>query len=186
MEEKPISRKPAAPFITSTLQQESNRKLGFSSRETMEMAQKLYERGFITYMRTDSPNLSTQAIQAAREGIVKLYGKSYLPDQPREYSAKKAKGAQEAHEAIRPAGTSFQIPEETGLTGSMLKVYELIWKRTVASQMKNAEQKQVSVKFKVGEAVFSASGLTVEFPGFLKVYVEEQERRYKPPRRARK
>ncbi|MGZ3721295.1 MAG: type I DNA topoisomerase [Bdellovibrionales bacterium] len=175
VEEKPISRKPAAPFITSTLQQESNRKLGFSSRETMEMAQKLYERGFITYMRTDSPNLSTQAIQAARDGIVKLYGKSYLPDQPREYSAKKVKGAQEAHEAIRPAGTEFPLPEETGLTGGMLKVYELIWKRTMASQMKNAEQKQVSVKFKVGDAVFSASGMTVEFPGFLKAYVEEVE-----------
>lgn len=175
VEEKPISRKPAPPFITSTLQQESNRKLGLSSRETMEMAQKLYERGFITYMRTDSTNLSTQAIQAARDGIVKLYGKSYLPDQPREYTGKKAKGAQEAHEAIRPAGTEFQHPEETGLSGAMLKVYELIWKRTMASQMKNAEQKQVSVKFKVGDAVFSASGLTVEFPGFLKAYVEEQE-----------
>ena len=175
VEEKPISRKPAAPFITSTLQQEANRKLGFSSRETMELAQKLYERGFITYMRTDSPNLSTQAVAAARESIQKLYGKTYLPDEVREYSAKKSKGAQEAHEAIRPAGTSFQTPEETGLSGGILALYELIWKRTVASQMKNAEQKQVSVKFKAGEAVFSASGLTVEFPGFLKVYVEEKE-----------
>lgn len=175
VEEKPISRKPAAPFITSTLQQESNRKLGLSSRETMEMAQKLYERGFITYMRTDSTNLSTQAVQAARETIDKLYGKTYLPDGPREYTAKKAKGAQEAHEAIRPAGTSFQSPDETGLSGALLKLYELIWRRTVASQMKNAEQKQVSVKFKVGDAVFAASGLTVEFPGFLQVYVEEQE-----------
>lgn len=175
VEEKPISRKPAPPFITSTLQQESNRKLGLSSRETMEMAQKLYERGFITYMRTDSTGLSAQAIAAARAGIVKLYGKSYLPDAPREYTAKKAKGAQEAHEAIRPAGTEFQLPEETGLSGAMLKIYELIWKRTMASQMKNAEQKQVSVKFKVGEAIFSASGLTVEFHGFLKAYVEEQD-----------
>ncbi len=175
VEEKPISRKPAAPFITSTLQQEANRKLGFTSRETMEMAQKLYERGFITYMRTDSPNLSAQAVTAAREGIQKLYGKAYLPDQPREYSAKKIKGAQEAHEAIRPAGTSFQLPEESGLSGGMLKLYELIWKRTVASQIKNAELKQMSVKFKVGDAVFSSSGLTVEFAGFLKVYVEEKE-----------
>lgn len=175
VEEKPISRKPAAPFITSTLQQEANRKLGFTSRETMELAQKLYERGFITYMRTDSPNLSTQAVAAARESIQKLYGKTYLPDEAREYSAKKSKGAQEAHEAIRPAGTSFQTPEETGLSGGILALYELIWKRTVASQMKNAEQKQVSVKFKTGDAVFSASGLTVEFPGFLKVYVEEKE-----------
>lgn len=175
VEEKPISRKPAAPFITSTLQQEVNRKLGFTSRETMELAQKLYERGFITYMRTDSPNLSTQAEKAARETIQELYGKNYLPPQPREYSAKKSKGAQEAHEAIRPAGTHFQTPEETGLSGGLLKVYELIWKRTVASQMTNAEMKQMSVKFKVGEAVFSASGLTVEFPGFLKVYVEEKD-----------
>jgi DNA topoisomerase-1 len=141
----------------------------------MEMAQKLYERGFITYMRTDSTNLSAQAVQAARETIEKNYGKTYLPDQAREYTGKKAKGAQEAHEAIRPAGTSFQAPEETGLTGALLKVYELIWRRTVASQMKNAEQKQVSVKFKVGEGVFAASGLTVEFPGFLQVYVEEQQ-----------
>ena len=125
VEEKPISRKPAPPFITSTLQQEANRKLGFTSRETMEVAQKLYERGFITYMRTDSSNLSGQAIEAARSSIQKLYGKPYLPEQPREYSAKKAKGAQEAHEAIRPAGTSFQLPEETELSGGMLRLYEL-------------------------------------------------------------
>lgn len=175
VEEKPISRKPYPPFITSTLQQESNRKLGMSSRETMEMAQKLYERGFITYMRTDSPFLSTQAVQAARESIKDLYGANYLPPEPREYSAKKSKGAQEAHEAIRPAGTSFIRPEESGLSGALLRVYELIWKRTIASQMVNAQQKQVSVKFKVGKAVFAASGLTVEFPGFLKVYVEEVE-----------
>ena len=175
VEEKPISRKPAPPFITSTLQQEANRKLGLSSRETMQLAQKLYERGFITYMRTDSTNLSQQAITAARESIQRLYGKNYLPPEPREYSAKKAKGAQEAHEAIRPAGTKFQSPEETGLSGALLSVYDLIWKRTVASQTVNAQQKQVSVKFKVGDAVFSASGLTIEFPGFLKVYVEERE-----------
>jgi DNA topoisomerase-1 len=135
----------------------------------------LYERGFITYMRTDSSNLSSQAIEASRETIQELYGKSYLPNEPREYSGKKAKGAQEAHEAIRPAGTKFQTPEETGLSGGLLKLYELIWKRTVASQMTNSEQKQVSVKFKVAEAVFAASGMTVEFPGFLKVYVEDQE-----------
>jgi DNA topoisomerase I len=175
VEEKPISRKPTAPFITSTLQQESNRKLGYSSRETMELAQKLYERGFITYMRTDSTNLSTQAIEAARSAITTLYGKEYLPPTPREYTAKKVKGAQEAHEAIRPAGTAFALPEESGLTGGMLRVYELIWKRTVASQMVNAEQKQVSVRFKVKDAVFGASGLTVEFPGFLKAYVEDDD-----------
>lgn len=175
VEEKPISRKPSPPFITSTLQQESNRKLGMSSRETMEMAQKLYERGFITYMRTDSPALSQQAVQAARESIKDLYGAHFLPPEPREYSAKKAKGAQEAHEAIRPAGTTFIRPEDAGLSGGMLKIYELIWKRTIASQMLNAQQKQVSVKFKVGDALFAASGLTVEFPGFLKVYVEEED-----------
>ncbi len=175
VEEKPISRKPAPPFITSTLQQESNRKLGFSSRETMELAQKLYERGFITYMRTDSTNLSTQAIEGARETILKMYGKSYLPAEARLYTGKKAKGAQEAHEAIRPAGTVFMVPEETGLTGGMLRLYELIWKRTVASQMTNSEQKLVSVKFKVADAVFATSGMTIEFPGFLKVYVEDQE-----------
>lgn len=175
VEEKPISRKPAPPFITSTLQQEANRKLGYTSRETMELAQKLYERGFITYMRTDSTNLSQQAIQAARAEIQSLYGKDYLPATPREYSAKKAKGAQEAHEAIRPAGTRFALPEDTGLSGGMLKLYELIWKRTVASQMVNAEQKQVSVRFKVKDAVFAASGLTIEFPGFLKAYVEDED-----------
>ena len=175
VEEKPISRKPYAPFITSTLQQESNRKLGLSSRETMEMAQKLYERGFITYMRTDSPFLSQQAIAAARDSIKELYGANYLPAEPRDYAAKKSKGAQEAHEAIRPAGTSFILPENSGLSGALLKVYELIWKRTIASQMVNAQQKQVSVKFKVGQAIFAASGLTLEFAGFLKVYVEAEE-----------
>lgn len=175
VEEKPISRKPAPPFITSTLQQEANRKLGFSSRETMELAQKLYERGFITYMRTDSTNLSSQAIEGARETVLKMYGKNYLPSEPRLYTGKKAKGAQEAHEAIRPAGTSFTAPEEAGLSGGMLRLYELIWKRTVASQMNNSEQKLVSVKFKVGDAVFATSGMTIEFPGFLKVYVEDVE-----------
>lgn len=172
VEEKPVSRKPAPPFITSTLQQESNRKLGLSSRETMELAQKLYERGFITYMRTDSTNLSQQAIEAARSCIKDLYGKSYLPPEPRIYAGKKVKGAQEAHEAIRPAGTEFVKPEDSGLSGGLLRLYDLIWKRTVASQMVNAQQKQVSVKFEVGKGLFSASGMTIEFPGFLKAYVE--------------
>ncbi|MCC7403082.1 MAG: type I DNA topoisomerase [Bdellovibrionales bacterium] len=172
VEEKPVSRKPYPPFITSTLQQEANRKLGFSSRDTMEVAQKLYERGFITYMRTDSTNLSQQAIDAARDCIKELYGKEYLPDEPRDYSGKKAKGAQEAHEAIRPAGTQFVRPEETGLSGTQFKLYELIWKRTVASQMVNARQKQVSVKLAADSTVFSTSGMTIEFPGYLKAYVE--------------
>lgn len=172
VEEKPTSRKPAAPFITSTLQQEANRKMGLSSRETMQVAQKLYEQGFITYMRTDSTFLSTEAIQAARGCIGSKYGKEYLPSEPRVYDAKKVKGAQEAHEAIRPAGQKFLDPDETGLVGTQLKLYELIWMRTVASQMVDARQKQVSAKIQVGDAVFGANGMTIEFPGFLRAYVE--------------
>lgn len=172
VEEKPVSRKPAPPFITSTLQQEANRKLGMSSRETMQVAQKLYERGFITYMRTDSTNLSQQAIAGARAAVQRIFGKDYLPKEPRIYSGKKVKGAQEAHEAIRPAGNQMALPDETGLSGELYKLYELIWKRTIASQMVNAEQKQVSVKLDVGPALFTASGMTIVFPGFLKAYVE--------------
>ena len=172
VEEKPTTRKPSAPFITSTLQQESNRKLGLGSRETMQVAQKLYEQGFITYMRTDSTFLSQEAINAARSCIQSKYGKEYLPAAPRLFDAKKAKGAQEAHEAIRPAGNEFQDPEQTGLSGTQLKLYELIWKRTVASQMVDARQKQVSAKIQVGDGTFAASGMTIEFPGFLRAYVE--------------
>lgn len=171
-EEKPISRKPAAPFITSTLQQDANRKLGLSAREAMQVAQSLYEQGFITYMRTDSTFLSTQALEAARGRITKLYGKEYLPEAPRTYDDKKAKGAQEAHEAIRPAGTEMIVPEETGLSGLPLKLYDLIWKRTIASQMVNARQKQLAIRFSVGKGTFAASGMTIEFPGFLRAYVE--------------
>jgi DNA topoisomerase-1 len=171
-EEKPVSRRPPAPFITSTLQQEANRKLGLSAREAMQVAQSLYEQGFITYMRTDSTFLSTQALDAARNRITKLYGKDYLPDAPRTYEDKKARGAQEAHEAIRPAGTEMVTPEETGLTGLPMKLYDLIWKRTIASQMVNARQRQLSVKFEVGKGTFSTSGMTIEFPGFLRAYVE--------------
>ncbi len=172
VEEKPVSRKPAAPFITSTLQQESNRKLGLGSRETMQVAQKLYEQGFITYMRTDSTFLSKEAITAARSWIQREYGKEYLPAEPRTFDGKKVKGAQEAHEAIRPAGTEFVSPTDSGLIGTQLKLYELIWKRTVACQMVDAKQKQVSVKIQSGDAVFAASGMTIEFPGFLRAYVE--------------
>lgn len=171
-EEKPVSRKPPAPFITSTLQQEANRKLGLSAREAMQVAQNLYEQGFITYMRTDSTFLSQQALKAARDKILDLYGSDYLPDEARTYDNKKVKGAQEAHEAIRPAGTEFLTPDETGLSGVQYKLYELIWKRTMASQMVNSRQKQVSVRFEVGDAVFSSSGMTIEFPGFLRAYVE--------------
>lgn len=172
VEEKPISRKPAPPFITSTLQQEANRKLGMSAKETMQVAQKLYEQGFITYMRTDSNSLSTQAIEAARMRIQNLYGKDYLTPEPRTYAGKTAKGAQEAHEAIRPAGTEMMPPEDTKLKGVSLGLYELIWKRTIASQMPNAQLKQVNARIGAGEAVFAASGQSVEFPGFLKAYVE--------------
>lgn len=172
VEERPTTRRPAAPFITSTLQQESNRKLGLSSRETMQVAQKLYEQGFITYMRTDSTFLSNEAITASRNCIQGKYGKDYLPEQPRFYAAKKVKGAQEAHEAIRPAGHQFVDPDETGLTGTQFKLYDMIWKRTIASQMVDARQKQVSAKIQVGENLFGASGMTIEFPGFLRAYVE--------------
>jgi DNA topoisomerase-1 len=172
IEERPVSRKPAAPFITSTLQQEANRKLGLSSRETMQVAQKLYEQGFITYMRTDSTFLSEEALKAARSCISSKYGKDYLPPQARSYAAKKVKGAQEAHESIRPAGTEFMDPDATGLMATQLKLYEMIWKRTVASQMVDARQKQVSSKISAGDAIFSATGMTIEFPGFLRAYVE--------------
>lgn len=174
-EEKPMSRKPPAPFITSTLQQEANRKLGLSAREAMQVAQSLYEQGYITYMRTDSTFLSTQALEAARAKILDLYGKEYLPEAPRTYEGKKAKGAQEAHEAIRPAGTEFKTPEETGLVSMPLRMYDLIWKRTMASQMVNARQKQVSIRFKVANTIFATSGMTIEFPGFLRSYVEGQD-----------
>lgn len=172
VEEKPVNRKPAAPFITSTLQQEANRKLGWASNTTMRTAQALYEQGFITYMRTDSTMLSNQALTAARDCIKSLYGKEYLSPEPRQFSGKKVKGAQEAHEAIRPAGTVFQTPEETGLSGDQLKLYDLIWKRTVASQMAESQQKQVSVRIEAGDGLIAASGTSIVFPGFLRAYVE--------------
>lgn len=172
IEEKPVSRKPAPPFITSTLQQEANRKLGLSSRETMQVAQKLYEQGFITYMRTDSTFLSQQALNAARNWIKKKYGSEYLPAEAKIYAGKKVKGAQEAHEAIRPAGTEFVAPQDSGLSGQQFRLYELIWMRTVACQMVDARQKQVAVRLTVEKAEFSASGMSIEFPGFLRAYVE--------------
>ncbi|MBT4760845.1 MAG: type I DNA topoisomerase [Bdellovibrionaceae bacterium] len=171
VDEKPVSRKPSPPFITSTLQQEANRKLGLSSRETMGVAQKLYERGFITYMRTDSTNLSKQALDAARNEIVSLFGKDYLEETPRDFAAKKSKGAQEAHEAIRPAGEKFVHPDEAKLVGPAQSLYELIWKRTIASQMKNSQQKQVTVRIEAGDTNFNAHGMTITFPGFIKAYV---------------
>ncbi len=176
VERKPYTRKPYAPFRTTTLQQEASRKLGFSSKYTMQVAQKLYENGFITYMRTDSITLSETAITAARAQAATLYGNQYIPDKPRVYAGK-VKNAQEAHEAIRPAGDTFRTPGETGLSGDQFKLYELIWKRTVASQMKDAAGESVSVRVAgvstQNEAVeFGASGKTITFYGFLKAYVE--------------
>jgi DNA topoisomerase-1 len=176
VEAKDYTRKPYAPFRTTTLQQEASRKLGMTASVTMSVAQRLYENGFITYMRTDSTTLSGTAIGAAREQVRELYGEEYLPDKPRVYTSK-VKNAQEAHEAIRPAGDRFRTPAQTGLTGEQFRLYELIWMRTVASQMKDAVGKSVSVRFggaaSTGEdVVFSASGRVITFHGFLKAYVE--------------
>ncbi|WP_435245287.1 type I DNA topoisomerase [Streptomyces sp. NRRL F-5630] len=176
VESKPYRRSPYAPFRTTTLQQEASRKLGFGAKATMQVAQKLYENGFITYMRTDSTTLSDTAISAARAQVTQLYGADYLPDKPRTYAGK-VKNAQEAHEAIRPSGDRFRTPAETGLTGDQFRLYELIWKRTVASQMKDATGNSVTVRLggtasDGRNAEFSASGKTITFHGFLKAYVE--------------
>ena len=169
--EKAVKRRPSPPFTTSTLQQEANRKLGMSARETMSVAQKLYEQGYITYMRTDSVHLSQEAIAAARTCIEAKYGKEYLSPKPRQYSTK-SKGAQEAHEAIRPAGNTFRTPNETGLADKQFRLYDLIWKRTVASQMAEARLTQIAVNINVEEAIFRASGKRIDFDGFFRAYVE--------------
>ncbi|NET56372.1 MAG: type I DNA topoisomerase [Symploca sp. SIO2E6] len=171
IEEKPVTRKPAPPFTTSTLQQEANRKLRLSAREAMRIAQNLYEQGYITYMRTDSVHLSEQAIAAARSCVQEMYGKKYLSPKPRQYTTK-SKGAQEAHEAIRPAGQTFRTPKETGLGGKELALYDLIWKRTVACQMANAQITQITVMLQVEDAGFRSTGKRIDFPGFLRAYVE--------------
>jgi DNA topoisomerase-1 len=171
IEERPVVRKPSAPFTTSTLQQEANRKLRMSARDTMRTAQSLYEQGYITYMRTDSVHLSEQAIAAARSCVEQKYGKQYLSPQPRQY-ATKSKGAQEAHEAIRPAGSTFRTPKETGLSGRDLALYDLIWKRTVACQMADSRQTQITVQLQVEDAGFRSSGKRIDFPGYLRAYVE--------------
>lgn len=171
IEEKPITRHPAPPFITSTLQQEANRKLRLSARDTMRTAQSLYENGLITYMRTDSVNLSAQAIDAARSCVEGMYGKDFLSDKPRQYT-NKSKGAQEAHEAIRPAGSQFVHPKDTGLSGRELALYELIWKRTVATQMAPCQQTHITVTIAAGAAKFQTSGKRIDFAGFFRAYVE--------------
>lgn len=180
-EAKPYRRRPAAPFITSTYQQEASRKLRLSSAQAMRVAQGLYERGFITYMRTDSTTLSDTAVAAARSQIAERYGTDFLPDAPRTYS-KKAKNAQEAHEAIRPAGDRFRTPEEveSELNKQDLAVYELIWQRTVASQMTDATGETVTLRLSVEgrsgrNALFSTSGTVITHQGFLKVYVESTD-----------
>lgn len=181
LETKPYTRRPAAPFTTSTLQQEAARKLRFSARQTMSVAQGLYENGHITYMRTDSPTLSQQAIDAARSQAAKLYGAETVPEKPRVYTGK-SKNAQEAHEAIRPAGDVFKTPSELAhvLRGNDFKLYDLIWKRTVASQMADARGSTASVTIEgltadAGTAEFTASGTVITFRGFLAAYEESTD-----------
>ncbi|MGH9028794.1 MAG: type I DNA topoisomerase, partial [Acidimicrobiales bacterium] len=193
--EKPYRRSPAPPFMTSTLQQEAGRKLRFAAQRTMQVAQRLYEEGWITYMRTDSTTLSDEAISAARSQAAQLYGGDYVPERPRRYE-RKVKNAQEAHEAIRPAGDTFRTPEEAAgrLNGDQLRLYELVWKRTVASQMADATGTTAQVRIaatadaaattvqteqgrgRAGQEVeFAASGTVITFPGFLRAYVESTD-----------
>ncbi|HEY3842497.1 MAG TPA: type I DNA topoisomerase [Acidimicrobiales bacterium] len=183
--ERPFRRSPAPPFMTSTLQQEAGRKLRFSAQRAMQVAQRLYEQGYITYMRTDSTTLSSEALTAARSQARQMYGDAYVPDAPRTYE-RKVKNAQEAHEAIRPAGETFRTPEQAGreLSGDELRLYELIWKRTVASQMNDATGTSAQIRLvspvpsgvaQGQEAEFSASGRVIAFPGFLRAYVEGED-----------
>ncbi len=171
VEERLAKRNPPPPFITSSLQQEANRKLGMTARQAMQTAQRLYENGHITYMRTDSVTLSGEAMKAARGKIEEMYGKEYLSPSPRKFTGK-SKNAQEAHEAIRPAGTGMKTPEELGLSGPEFKLYSMIWKRTMASQMAEAQLKFLSVTITADDAHFRASGRQVIFPGFFRAYVE--------------
>jgi DNA topoisomerase-1 len=183
--ERPFRRSPAAPFMTSTLQQEAGRKLRFSAQRAMQVAQRLYEQGYITYMRTDSTTLSDEALSAARTQAREMYGDTYVPDAPRRYE-RKVKNAQEAHEAIRPAGETFRTPEAASrdLSGDELRLYELIWKRTVASQMNDATGTSAQLRLTASvpeglaagqEAEFAASGRVITFPGFLRAYVEGED-----------
>lgn len=173
LEDKPYSSKPYAPFTTSTLQQEANRKLGYTARRTMQVAQSLYENGHITYMRTDSTNLASVAIEAARDLIKTQYGPEYLPAEPRTY-ATKVRNAQEAHEAIRPAGSPFAFPDSlrSQLNDEQFKIYDMIWKRTVACQMADSRGRRITVTIGGDGAVFQTGGKTIEFPGYLRAYVE--------------
>ena len=173
LEDRPYTSRPYPPFTTSTLQQEANRKFGFTARQTMELAQNLYENGHITYMRTDSTSLAQVAVDAARDLIAQQYGREYLPDQPRVWRTK-VKNAQEAHEAIRPAGHPFDLPEAVRreLSGDAFRLYDLIWKRTIASQMADARGHRLTITVALGEAAFEAAGTRIEFAGYLRAYVE--------------
>ena len=172
--EREQTRSPAPPFTTSTLQQEANRKLGFSARQTMQVAQRLYEQGLITYMRTDSVHLSNQALNTIRQRVRRLYGTEYLSKAPRQYQTQ-SKGAQEAHEAIRPAGQQMPTADELGLSGRDYALYDLIWKRTMATQMADARLRLTTVLIEVEDAEFRASGKQVLFPGFFRAYVEGED-----------
>ena len=171
VEQKNQTRRPSPPFTTSTMQQEANRKLGMAARDSMRTAQRLYEAGHITYMRTDSVSLSGEAVDAARGRIDDLYGTNFLSPSPRQFK-NKSKGAQEAHEAIRPAGTKMKTSDELGLSGAEQRLYDLIWKRTMATQMADARLRFDTVTIAVEDAEFRASGRTVEFAGFFRAYVE--------------
>ncbi len=178
LEQKPFSQSPAAPFITSSLQQEGSRKLGFSAEQTMKVAQTLYEGGHITYMRTDSPNLSDEALSAARKAVLARFGEGSVPENPRQYASKNS-NAQEAHEAIRPSGKVFKSPEQTGLHGEFLELYTLIYLRTLASQMNNAEGYYTTAILKgdtrLGPVSLGARGKTILEKGYLALYQESSD-----------
>lgn len=176
VEETKSKRSPSAPFVTTSMQAEANRKLGWSARQTMQTAQRLYEQGHITYMRTDSPILSQEALDAARQAVERRYGAEYLSPSPRQFKGK-VRNAQEAHEAIRPAGTAMRTRKDLGLSDEEGKLYDLIWKRTVASQMADAQLIRTGVTIMAAEgtddeSTFRASGQIVAFPGFFRAYVE--------------
>ncbi len=173
VEVKPYTSRPSAPFTTSTLQQEANRKLGYTARRTMQIAQSLYENGHITYMRTDSTNLAQVAVDDARRLVAEEYGNNYLSPEPRVYKSK-VKNAQEAHEAIRPAGHPFELPQALSgtLSADEFKLFDMIWKRTIASQMADARGQRITITIEGEGCVFTVSGKTIDFPGYLRAYVE--------------
>ncbi len=174
IERKPFITRPSIPFTTSTLQQDATRKLRISASEVMRIAQRLYESGYITYMRTDSPSLSREGTMAARTQVEELYGTEYLSPKARYFAAKSAQ-AQEAHEAIRPAGDAFVHPQDTRLSGRELALYDLIWKRTLACQMADAQKATTTATIEAGTGIFTATGTEIVFPGFIRAYIEEVE-----------